>query len=65
MVILCQKFATKENLFSAPLIESLKVGIYIVKNKLQLCEKPVTDMDGKVTVFPFKNYHVAMKMLHS
>lgn len=65
MVILCQEFATKDNFFSAPLIESSLLGIHVVKNKLMLCEKPVTDIVGKVIVLPLQNNNVAMKMLHS
>lgn len=65
MVILCQEFSSKENFFDAPLIESSHIGIYIVKNKLNLCEKEVSDIVGKVVLLPFQNNHVAIRMLHS
>ena len=65
MVILCREFSVKENFFDAPLIESSHIGIYVVRNKLNLCEKEVTDIVGKVLLLPLQNYHVAIKMLHS
>lgn len=65
MVILCHEFAIKENFFAAPLIESSHIGIYIVKNKLTLSERSVSDIVGKVVLLPFQDHHVAIKMLQS
>lgn len=64
MVILCKEFSTKTNFFAAPLIESSQIGINVVTNNSNLCEKPVTDIIGKVVLLPFQKNHVAIKMLH-
>ncbi|XP_061716589.1 uncharacterized protein LOC133524523 [Cydia pomonella] len=53
MVILCKEFATKENFFGTPLIESSSIGINIVKEKMSLCEKPVSGYCGKSCSSPF------------
>jgi hypothetical protein len=64
MIIVCREFLKKEDFFSAPFIESSKLGIYLVSNLSEVHARRVSDISKKIVLLPFRNEHVAFPMLH-